>query len=195
MLNIVLFGAPGAGKGTQANLLAKEFGLIHLSTGDMLREEIAKGTELGMRAKSIEAGNFAPDEVVITLLEKAVQENKHGNGFVLDGFPRNIAQVGVLDSILASVGSSVTLMVSLDVAEDELAQRLLKRGEEAHRPDDSNIDIIRKRIRIYHERTEAVMGLYKNAGKYYEVDGVGTLDEILNRIKEQVAVATSNLKV
>ena len=111
MLNIVLFGAPGAGKGTQANLLAKEFGLIHLSTGDMLREEIAKGTELGMRAKSIEAGNFAPDEVVITLLEKAVQENKHGNGFVLDGFPRNIAQVGVLDSILASVGSSVTLMV------------------------------------------------------------------------------------
>lgn len=191
MLNIVLFGAPGAGKGTQADLLAKEFGLIHLSTGDMLREEIAKGTELGMRAKSIEGGNFAPDEVVITLLENAVRENKHGNGFVFDGFPRTIAQVDVLDSILAFVNSSVTMMVSLDVAESELVQRLLKRGEESHRLDDRNIDIIKKRIRIYHERTEAVMGLYKNAGKYYAVNGIGTLEEILGRIKEQVVVAAS----
>ena len=191
MLNIVLFGAPGAGKGTQADLLAKEFGLIHLSTGDMLREEIAKGTELGMRAKSIEGGNFAPDEVVITLLENAVREHKHGKGFVFDGFPRNIGQVDVLDSILASVGSSVSMMVSLDVAEGELVQRLLKRGEESHRLDDRNIDIIKKRIRIYHERTEAVMELYKHVGKYCAVDGVGTLDEILNRIKEQVVVVTS----
>ncbi|WP_320054252.1 adenylate kinase [uncultured Acetobacteroides sp.] len=191
MLNVVLFGAPGAGKGTQADLLAKEFGLIHLSTGDMLREEIAKGTELGMRAKSIEGGNFAPDEVVITLLENAVRENRHGNGFVFDGFPRTIAQVDVLDVILASVGSSVTMMVSLDVAESELVQRLLKRGEESHRLDDRNIDIIKKRIGIYHERTEAVMDLYKLAGKYHAVDGIGTLDEILNRIKEQVGVAAS----
>jgi adenylate kinase len=191
MLNIVLFGAPGAGKGTQAELLAKEFGLIHLSTGDMLRAEIAKGTELGIRAKSIEGGNFAPDEVVITLVENAVRKDRHGNGFIFDGFPRTVAQVGVLDSILASVDASVTMMVSLDVAEDELVQRLLKRGEEAHRLDDSSIDIIRKRIQIYHERTEAVMELYKRAGKYYAVNGIGTLDEILDRIKVQVETAAS----
>lgn len=190
MLNIVLFGAPGAGKGTQADLLAKEFGLIHLSTGDMLREEIAKGSELGMRAKSIEGGNFAPDDVVITLLEKAVQENKHGNGFVFDGFPRTAPQIAVLDSILESIGSSVTMMVSLDVEEQELVDRLLKRGEEANRLDDRNIDIITKRIRIYRERTETVIDYYKKAGKSFSVDGVGTLDEVLNRIKEQVAAAT-----
>lgn len=190
MLNIVLFGAPGAGKGTQADLLAKEFGLIHLSTGDMLREEIAKGSELGMRAKSIEGGNFAPDDVVITLLEKAVQENKHGNGFVFDGFPRTAPQIAVLDSILESIGSSVTMMVSLDVEEQELVDRLLKRGEEANRLDDRNIEIITKRIRIYRERTETVIDYYKKAGKSFSVDGVGTLDEVLNRIKEQVAAAT-----
>jgi len=190
MLNIVLFGAPGAGKGTQAGLLAKEFGLIHLSTGDMLREEIAKGSELGVRAKSIEGGNFAPDDVVITLLEKAVQENKHGNGFVFDGFPRTAPQIAVLDSILESISSSVTMMVSLDVEEQELVDRLLKRGEEANRLDDRNIDIITKRIRIYRERTEAVIDYYKEAGKSFPVDGVGTLDEVLNRIKEQVAAAT-----
>jgi len=191
MLNIVLFGAPGAGKGTQAELLMKEFGLIHLSTGDMLREEIAKGTELGNRAKSIESGNFAPDDVVIALVEKKVQENRHAAGFIFDGFPRTIAQIGVLDSILESIGSSVTMMVSLDVAEDELVQRLLKRGTEAHRLDDQDLDIIRKRIRIYHERTVAVIDHYKKVGKHYPVDGAGTLDQILARIKDQVGVAAS----
>lgn len=191
MLNIVLFGAPGAGKGTQAELLMKEFGLIHLSTGDMLREEIAKGTELGNRAKSIESGNFAPDDVVIALVEKKVQENRHAAGFIFDGFPRTIAQIGVLDSILESIGSSVTMMVSLDVAEDELVQRLLKRGTEAHRLDDQDLDIIRKRIRIYHERTVVVIDHYKKVGKHYPVDGAGTLDQILSRIKDQVGVAAS----
>lgn len=191
MLNIVLFGAPGAGKGTQADLLEKEFGLLHISTGDMLREEIAKGTEAGMKAKAIEQGNFAPDDVVIELLTAKIVENKTSNGFVFDGFPRTTQQAAILDRLLESIGSSVTMMVSLEVDEEELVSRLLKRGEQSHRLDDRNIDIIRKRIGIYHERTEVVTDYYTKAGKYYPVKGDGTLQEILLRIKEQVAVATS----
>lgn len=190
MLNIVLFGAPGAGKGTQAELLMKEFGLLHLSTGEMLREEIAKGTAAGQKAKAIEQGNFAPDEVVIELVTSKILENRDSKGFVFDGFPRTTSQAGILDSILESVGSNVTMMISLEVDQKVLAERLLKRGEEENRLDDRNISIIEKRIGIYHERTEVVMDYYKQAGKFYPVSGEGTLDEILNRIKEQVIVAT-----
>jgi adenylate kinase len=190
MLNIVLFGAPGAGKGTQAELLMKEYGLLHLSTGEMLREEIAKGTAAGQKAKAIEQGNFAPDEVVIELVTSKILENRDSKGFVFDGFPRTTSQAGILDSILESVGSNVTMMISLEVDQKVLAERLLKRGEEENRLDDRNISIIEKRIGIYHERTEVVMDYYKQAGKFYPVSGEGTLDEILNRIKEQVIVAT-----
>lgn len=188
MLNIVLFGAPGAGKGTQADLLMKEFGLMHLSTGDMLRDEIAKETELGMRAKSIEKGNFAPDDVVIELLTAKVHDNKNGKGFVFDGFPRTASQAEILDKLLAKFGSSVAAMISLEVDEDELVRRLLKRGEELHRLDDGSIDIIRKRIKIYHERTEIVADYYKKNGKFYPVVGTGTPREILERIKEKVSM-------
>ncbi len=191
MLNIVLFGAPGAGKGTQAKMLVKEFGLVHLSTGDMLREEIAKGTELGMRAISIDKGNFAPDEVVVELVKEKILEHSHSNGLVFDGFPRTIAQIEVLDSLLKSIDSTVTMLISLDVDEDELVQRLLKRGQDADRADDSDISIIQKRIGIYRERTEVVIDYYKKVGKYYPVDGTGTVAHILGRIKEQVAIATS----
>ncbi|WP_047447034.1 adenylate kinase [Alistipes sp. ZOR0009] len=190
MLNIVLFGAPGAGKGTQAELLMKEYGLLHLSTGEMLREEIAKGTAAGQKAKAIEQGNFAPDEVVIELVTSKILENRDSKGFVFDGFPRTTSQAGILDSILESVDSNVTMMISLEVDQKVLAERLLKRGEEENRLDDRNISIIEKRIGIYHERTEVVMDYYKQAGKFYPVSGEGTLDEILNRIKEQVIVAT-----
>lgn len=190
MLNIVLFGAPGAGKGTQAELLMKEYGLLHLSTGEMLREEIAKGTAAGQKAKAIEQGNFAPDEVVIELVTSKILENRDSKGFVFDGFPRTTSQAGILDSILESIGSNVTMMISLEVDQKVLAERLLKRGEEENRLDDRNISIIEKRIGIYHERTEVVMDYYKQAGKFYPVSGEGTLDKILNRIKEQVIVAT-----
>lgn len=189
MINIVLFGAPGAGKGTQADLLMKEYGLLHLSTGDMLREEIAKGTEAGMRAKAIEQGNFAPDDVVIELITQKVKENRNSKGFVFDGFPRTASQAEVLDSLLNSIGASVTMMVSLEVSENELVKRLLKRGEQSHRLDDRNIDIIKKRIGIYHERTEVVIDYYTKAGKFHPVRGDGSLEEILNRIKEKVAEA------
>lgn len=181
---------PGAGKGTQAELLMKEYGLLHLSTGEMLREEIAKGTAAGQKAKAIEQGNFAPDEVVIELVTSKILENRDSKGFVFDGFPRTTSQAGILDSILESVGSNVTMMISLEVDQKVLAERLLKRGEEENRLDDRNISIIEKRIGIYHERTEVVMDYYKQAGKFYPVSGEGTLDEILNRIKEQVIVAT-----
>lgn len=191
MLNIVLFGAPGAGKGTQAELLMQEFGLLHLSTGEMLREEIAKGTGAGMKAKAIEQGNFAPDDVVIELLTKKIEDNRNAKGFVFDGFPRTTAQAAILDSILASIGSSVDMLVSLEVDQDILTERLLKRGVEENRLDDSDISIIRKRIGIYHERTEVVMDYYKRAGKFYPISGEGTLNEILNRIKEKVNIATA----
>ena len=149
MLNLVLFGPPGAGKGTQSEKLLEKYGLIHLSTGDILRGEMKAGTELGVKAKSlIEAGNLVPDEVVIGMIGNKISENLEGNGFIFDGFPRTQAQAEALDLLLADKKTGVSVMLSLEVAEEELVKRLLERGKVSGRADDASEDTIKNRNRL-----------------------------------------------
>ncbi len=179
MLNIVLFGPPGAGKGTQSAKLKEKYGLIHLSTGDMLRAEIAAATELGLKAKSLmDKGELVPDEVVIGMIENQLKQNSHANGFIFDGFPRTVNQAEALDALLDTYKTPVTCMLALDVNEQELTDRLLLRGETSGRPDDSNEELIRVRIKEYLSKTAPVAGYYSQKGKYKPINGVGTIDEI-----------------
>lgn len=183
MLNIVLFGPPGSGKGTQAEKIIKKYNLIHLSTGDLLRAEIANRTELGLRAKSImDKGELVPDEVVVGMIEKRIGAEKKSKGFIFDGFPRTVAQAKELDAVLTKKNTGITLMISLDVKRQELINRLLKRGKEQGRSDD-NLQTIENRIKVYEDQTTPVMNYYDQQGKARYVDGMGTIDEIFQRIE------------
>ena len=182
MLNIVLFGPPGAGKGTQSQKLIDDFQLMHLSTGDMLRAEKASGSELGQRVAAImESGQLVSDEIVIELIAKRLDSHPDAPGFIFDGFPRTTAQAKALDDLLAQKGTAITCMVSLVVPEEELVQRLVKRGQESGRADD-NETTIRKRITVYNQETLPVADYYKAQGKLNEVEGVGSIEEIGDRI-------------
>jgi adenylate kinase len=179
MLNLVLFGPPGAGKGTQSQNLIDNYQLIHLSTGDLLRGEIAQGTALGMEAKKLmDQGILVPDEVVIGMISNKLDSNKDAKGFIFDGFPRTVAQAEALDTLLASKQSAITGMIALEVADDELERRLLLRGKESGRPDDANPEVIRKRIVEYNTKTAPVANFYKAQNKFYSIAGVGQIDEI-----------------
>ncbi len=183
MLNIVIFGPPGAGKGTQSKIVAQEFGLKHISTGEILRTAIVEQTPIGIEAKRlIDKGNFVSDEIAIGLIEEELGKDNAAKGYVFDGFPRNTLQAAKLDEILGSTGHSVTVMVSLEVTEDELVDRLLNRGKETDRPDDKEESIIRKRLDIYDKTTRPVLDYYKNQGKFKEIDGMGSVNEIFERI-------------
>ena len=161
MLNIVLFGPPGAGKGTQSQKLIEKYNLIHLSTGDMLRKEINAGTELGLKAKNLmDQGMLVPDEVVIGMIESQLEKNPNGNGFIFDGFPRTEAQAESLDQMLSRNGKDITVMLALEVDEEELTQRLLNRGMVSGRPDDQNEMLIRKRVQEYRTKTAPVADHY-----------------------------------
>ena len=182
MLNIVIFGPPGAGKGTQSKHIVEEFGLIHLSTGDMLRSEIASGSELGEKVKSIiAAGALVSDEIVIELIRKRLIEHSSSYGFIFDGFPRTIEQAEALDNLLAEQNESISTMLSMVVPEEELVTRLIQRGKDSGRADD-NEETIRKRIKEYENKTLPVAGYYKGQGKLEEVNGMGSIDEITARI-------------
>ena len=186
MLNIVLFGPPGSGKGTQAEKIINKYKLKHLSTGDLLRAEIANKTELGLKAKSImDKGELVPDEVVIGMIEKRIGIEKKPKGFIFDGFPRTVAQAKTLDHVMAKNKTSITLMISLDVNRQELINRLLKRGKEQGRSDD-NLQTIENRIKVYEDQTTPVMKYYDQQGKARYVDGMGSIEEIFARIEKVI---------
>jgi len=183
MLNIVIFGPPGAGKGTQSKIVAQEFGLKHISTGEILRAAIVEQSPLGIEAqRRIDKGNFVSDEIAIGLIKEELSKNGAVKGYVFDGFPRNTLQAAKLDEMLGSTGHSVTMMISLEVTDDELVARLLNRGKETDRPDDKEDGIIRKRLDIYENTTRPVLDFYKNQGKFKGIDGMGSVNEIFERI-------------
>jgi adenylate kinase len=187
MLNIVLFGPPGAGKGTQSEKLLEKFQLIHLSTGDLLRAEIKAGTPLGMEAKQLmDAGQLVPDEVVIGMIESRLRKHSNANGFIFDGFPRTEAQAKSLDDLLAKHQTSITKMLALEVEDDELVRRLLARGKDSGREDDKNEEVIANRIAVYNKSTAPLKEYYAKQGKYEAIKGVGSIEEIFNRLCQAI---------
>lgn len=183
MLNLVLFGPPGAGKGTQSAKLIAKYGLIHLSTGDLLRAEISAGTTLGLEAKKLmDQGILVPDAVVIGMIENKLNENKAAAGFIFDGFPRTEAQAQALDNLLAGHQLAINHMIALEVNEEELTQRLLERGKTSGRPDDQNEELIRKRVQEYGEKTAPVAGYYAAQNKFSGINGIGEIEGIFSQI-------------
>ena len=187
MLNLVLFGPPGAGKGTQANFLIEKYELIHLSTGDLLRSEIAASTPLGLEAKkNMDKGELVPDEVVIGMIRNKLDANKEVKGFIFDGFPRTVAQAEALDNLLNDNGTPVSGMLCLEVEKQELINRLLTRGKTSGRSDDQDESIIENRIQVYNEKTSPLKDYYLSQDKQYSIDGMGTIEEIAGRLIETV---------
>ncbi len=183
MLNIVLFGPPGAGKGTQSQKLIAHYHLVHLSTGDLLRAQITQGTELGLRAKKLmDEGLLVPDEVVIGMIDSALNDNRQAAGFIFDGFPRTVPQAESLDRLLAQHETRVSCMIALEVGEEELVKRLLERGKTSNRPDDQDESKIRRRVNVYNTETAQVAGYYANQHKFHALNGIGQIDVIFNQI-------------
>ena len=179
----ILFGPPGAGKGTQAGAMVERYRLCHLSTGELLRSEIAAGTPLGLQAKSlIEAGNLVPDEVVEGMIEAKFNATTGVDGFLLDGFPRTIAQAQALDKMLAKRGEGVTACVSLMIPDALIHERIAHRAQIEGRADDAREEVVENRVRTYHAKTEPLIAYYRQAGKYHEVDGVGAIEEVRQRV-------------
>ena len=187
MLNIVLFGAPGAGKGTQAVMLAEKHELVHLSTGDILRKEIVAGSELGKQAQGFtDKGAFVPDELVIDIIRSQIEQNAGAKGFIFDGFPRTIAQAEALDQLMTEKGIEISSMIALDVENEELVNRLTKRGATSGRADDLSMDVISNRIEVYHQKTKPLIGYYRTCGKYHPIDGSGEIADIFDRLCQHV---------
>lgn len=187
MFNLILFGPPGSGKGTQSENLIKRYGLKHLSTGDLLRSEIARQTALGLEAKNfMDKGQLVPDEVVIGMISSALDQNPQSKGFLFDGFPRTSAQAEALDKLLELKHTSIAVMLALDVSEEELVKRLLKRGETSGRSDDNNEQVIRARIVEYHNKTAAVADYYRQFDKVALVKGEGSIDDIFNGLCHEI---------
>jgi adenylate kinase len=188
MLNIVIFGAPGSGKGTQSDKLIEHYRLFHISTGDVLRDNIRRGTELGKIAKEyIDQGKLVPDELIIDILAQVLDENKENaqEGVIFDGFPRTIPQAEALEQLLADRGTKIDAVVGLEVPEEELIKRILLRGQMSGRSDD-NEDTARKRLETYHNQTSPLKAYYEEQGKYHAINGLGGIDDIFELIKDNL---------
>ncbi len=188
MFNLVIFGAPGSGKGTQSENLINHYGLFHISTGDVLRSHIKGGTELGKTASAyINEGKLIPDELMIDILENVLEENpeKTAKGVIFDGFPRTIEQAKALKEMLEKRNANVNIVIGLDVPEDELVTRLLKRGQESGRSDD-NLETIKKRLDVYHNQTSPLRDYYINEGNYAAINGLGSIEQIFEDIKAAI---------
>lgn len=187
MFNLILFGPPGSGKGTQSEKIIAKYNLKHLSTGDLLRSEISRKTPLGLEAKKfMDKGQLVPDEVVIGMISLGLDAFPDVRGFLFDGFPRTAAQAEALDSLLALKKLSISVMLALDVTEEELIKRLVKRGETSGRPDDNNEQVIKIRILEYHKKTSPVADHYKKANKVVLVKGEGSVDDIFKRLSKEI---------
>jgi adenylate kinase len=187
MFNLILFGPPGSGKGTQSEKIIEKYGLVHLSTGDLLRSQIAQQTALGLEAKKImDKGQLVPDEVVVGMISSAIDNNLEAKGFLFDGFPRTASQAESLDKLLELKQAPISVMIALEVSEHELIKRLLKRGETSGRSDDVNEEIIAARVVEYKTKTEAVADYYRKADKVVMVAGEGTVDEIFEKLAKEI---------
>ncbi|HZH00783.1 MAG TPA: adenylate kinase [Flavisolibacter sp.] len=185
MFNIILFGPPGSGKGTQSERIVEKYGLIHLSTGNLLRHEIAEKTPLGLEAKNLmDKGQLVPDEVVIGMIDTCLEKHADSKGFLFDGFPRTVAQAEALDKLLALRKTSICKVLALDVSEEELVKRLIKRGETSGRSDDTDENIIRRRYTVYKNDTEPVAEYYKEQDKLERIQGEGSVDEIFSALSK-----------
>lgn len=183
MINLVLFGPPGSGKGTQSVKLQEKYNLMHISTGDLFRMHISNKTELGTLAKSyMDKGDLVPDEVTIGMMNDKIESHPDAGGFIFDGFPRTAKQAEALDQFLNNRNTPISKMIALNVDNEELVKRLLNRGKDSGRPDDQNEEIIRNRIAVYNEKTLPVASYYDNQCKYVAVEGVGTIDEIFSKL-------------
>lgn len=189
MLNLVLFGPPGAGKGTQSENLINKYNLTHISTGDLFRKNIGESTELGKTAqKFMDEGDLVPDEIVIGMVDNKIHSTPNTNGFIFDGFPRTIAQAKALDALMQKNNTQIITMLALEVSENELMKRLLNRGKTSGRVDDQNEAKIKNRIHVYNNETTPVAEYYKGQGKLNSVKGVGTIEEIFNNLSKIVDI-------
>ena len=193
MLNLILFGPPGSGKGTQSERLIQKYNLVHLSTGDILRAEIAGNTELGQEAKKfIDKGDLVPDTIVIGMIDSHVEMNKNKKGFILDGFPRNTKQAIALDNLMEEKNLSINILIALDVEHNELVKRIQGRSLKYGRTDDQEVSIIENRIKVYHEQTSPVINYYAEKNKYKSIVGDGEIDEIFSKLCNVIDSIKSN---
>lgn len=187
MTNLILFGPPGSGKGTQAAKLVEKYALLHISTGDLFRYEMGNDTELGQLAKSyIAKGELVPDEVTIGMLKNKVNANPDVSGYIFDGFPRTIAQAKALDAFLEEKEDDITALIALDVDDEEIVSRLLNRGKTSGRADDNDESIIRNRIEVYNNETSPVFDFYDEADKAFKIEGIGGIEEIYGRLTQTI---------
>ncbi len=194
MLNLVLFGPPGAGKGTQSENIINKYGLVHLSTGDILRSEIARGTDLGRKAKSImDRGDLVSDDIVIGMIDSKLDSNPNAKGFIFDGFPRTTGQAIALDDLLQKKGTGISAMIALEVTDEELTSRLLKRGESSGREDDKNESIIRNRINEYNLKTSPLKNYYSEQGKFHSIHGIGSVEQIFKAITDRIVFLNAEM--
>lgn len=181
-MNLIIFGPPGAGKGTQALKISDKYGVVHISTGDILRSALKNGTELGLKAKEyMDKGKLVPDDLVIGIIKDRIKEQDCRNGFLLDGFPRTLPQADALDSMLSAEGMEIASVVSVEVEDSEIVSRILKRQQEEGRSDDTE-QVVQNRLQVYRNQTEPLRGYYEDKGKLSEVDGIGSVEEVFSRI-------------